>query len=108
MATMTAILLERRKDIAVMKGLGASNQLVMELLLTEVASLGLLGGLAGFALGGVLAQGVAQHLFSVTMGLTWWTLPAVCLASMLVAVFSAVVPAWSVRGVDPAAVLKGE
>src|SRR5579875_3725497 len=46
-ATMTAIVLERRKDVAVMKALGAEERSVMELFVTEGAVLGAAGGLAG-------------------------------------------------------------
>ena len=51
MATMLAIALERRKDIGVMKALGASDFHVMRLFLMEGAALGLVGGCTGFFLG---------------------------------------------------------
>lgn len=108
MATMTAIVLERRKDIAVMKALGASDPLVMRLFLSEGAGLGLLGGFAGFFLGGYLAREVAGRLFGITLNLVWWTFPLVCLASMLLAVLAALFPVRMVRRVQPAVVLKGQ
>jgi putative ABC transport system permease protein len=107
-ATMTTIVLERRKDIAVMKALGAGNRLVMELFLTEGASLGLLEALAGFALGLGMASFVAARLFDVTLTPTWWILPAVALAGTALAVFATLLPVQIVRGVQPAAMLKGE
>src|SRR6516225_7168864 len=51
MATVTSIVLERRKDIALMKALGAGDRRVMQLFLSEVAALGLLGGVVGSILG---------------------------------------------------------
>lgn len=107
-ATMTAIVLERRKDIAVMKALGASDRLVMKLFLTEGAGLGFLGGLAGFGLGVELAREAARRLFDVNLSLTWWTFPAVSLASVLLVMVAAFFPVRIVRGVEPATVLKGE
>ena len=108
MATMTAIVLERRKDIAVMKALGASDRLVMRLFLSEGAGLGLVGGVAGFALGALLARELARRLFGVSLGLSWWTLPLVVLMSVLLAGAATLFPVRIVRGVEPAVVLKGE
>jgi putative ABC transport system permease protein len=108
MATMTTIVLERRKDIAVMKALGASDRLVMELFLSEGAALGMMGALGGFALGLLLARGLAERLFSVTLSPAWWTLPVVAVAGTLLAVASTLVPVRIVRGVKPATMLKGE
>ncbi|HEV2247808.1 MAG TPA: FtsX-like permease family protein, partial [Terriglobia bacterium] len=85
MATMTAIVLERRKDIAVMKALGATNQEVTRLFLVEGASLGLVAGVAGFAAGGLLAAQVGERLFGVSLGVVWWTLPLVWGATILLA-----------------------
>ncbi len=108
MATMTAIVLERRKDVAVMKALGASDRLVMRLFLSEVAALGLAGGIAGCCFGVLLARHLAQRLFGVTLTLTVWTIPFVCLSSILLAVLSTLFPVRMVRDIYPAQVLKGE
>ena len=107
-ATMTAIVLERRKDIATMKALGASNHLVMELFLAEGASLGLVSGIAGFGIGAALASALLRRLFGVELDLLWWTLPAVCASSMLLAVIATFFPVKIVRRIQPAMVLKGE
>jgi putative ABC transport system permease protein len=107
-ATMTTIVLERQKDVALMKSLGASDSLVMRLFMSEGAALGLAGGLAGFALGVGLARGMAERLFHVGLSPTWWTLPAVTLAGMALAVLATMIPVRMVHRVQPATVLKGE
>jgi len=107
-ATMTAIVLERRKDIAVMKALGAGDRLVMRLFLAEGAALGLVGGAAGFIVGSELARQASRRIFDAALRLDWRTLPAVVGASVLVAAAAALVPARLVSGVQPASVLKGE
>jgi putative ABC transport system permease protein len=107
-ATMIAIVLERRKDIAVMKALGASNHEVTQLFLTEGATLGLIGGLAGFAVGGILASAVAERLFGVSIEVVWWTLPVVCLATAVLAVLATFFPVGMMRRIQPATALKGE
>jgi len=108
MATMTAIVLERRKDIGVMKALGAGDTLVIRLFLAEGVSLGLVGGVAGFILGDLLAQGVARRLFGVTVGLSGWSLPVVCGLTVLLAGGATLFPVRIVRAIQPAVVLKGE
>ncbi len=107
-ATMTAIVLERRKDIAVMKALGASDGLVMRLFLSEGAALGLVGGLAGFVAGVALAREMAERLFGVRLGVVWWTLPAITFGCILLAMVASAFPVKIVRRVQPAAVLRGE
>jgi putative ABC transport system permease protein len=108
MATMTAIVLERRKDIGVMKALGASDHQVMRLFMAEGAVLGMVGGCAGFFLGSFWAYGLARHLFGVTLNVIWWTLPLVCGLATLLALGAALFPVRIVRAIQPAAVLKGE
>ena len=107
-ATMTAIALERRKDIGVMKALGASDFGVMRLFLAEGAALGAAGGCAGFFLGSFWALGLAHRLFGVTLDLIWWTLPLVCGLAMLLALAAAGFLVGVVRAIQPAVVLKGE
>jgi putative ABC transport system permease protein len=108
MATMTAIVLERRKDIAVMKALGAGDRLVMRLFLAEGAGLGLVGGLAGFGLGYLIARDLGRRLFAVVLDPAWWAFPVVCLLSVVLAVAATLLPVRIVRSVQPAAALKGE
>jgi putative ABC transport system permease protein len=107
-ATMTAMVLERRKDIGAMKAMGASDRQVMQLFLAEGAALGMGGGCAGFFLGGVCADGLAHHLFGVTLNLIWWILPLVCGFDVLLALGAAVCQHGTARAMQPAAVLRGE
>ncbi len=107
-ATMTAIALERRKDIGVMKALGATDWGVMRLFLAEGAALGVTGGCLGFVLGSLWAFGLAHRLFGVTLDLIWWTLPLVCGLATLLALAAAVFLVGVVRATQPAVVLKGE
>ncbi len=108
MATMTAIVLERRKDIGVMKALGAADSLLMRLFMAEGAGLGLVGGVLGYALGALLARGLAERLFSVRLNLNLWTFPVVCGMTTALAVIAAQIPVRIVRAIQPTVVLKGE
>ena len=108
MATMTAIVLERRKDIGVMKALGAADALLMRLFMMEGASLGLLGGVLGYGVGALLARGLAERLFGVALSFNGWTLPVVCGLSVALAAIAAQAPVRIVRAIQPTEVLKGE
>jgi putative ABC transport system permease protein len=108
MATMTAIVLERRKDIGVMKALGAADALLMRLFMTESAGLGLVGGALGYGVGALLARGLALRLFGVALNLNMWTLPVVCGLTVALAVIAVQAPVRIVRAIRPSVVLKGE
>jgi len=107
-ATMTAIVLERKRDIAVMKALGATDLLLMRLFMSEGAALGLLGGLAGFVVGLIAASILGHRLFAVNINPSWWTLPFVCLLTTVLALLATAIPVRLARTVEPARVLKGE
>ncbi|MCX6814220.1 MAG: ABC transporter permease [Candidatus Aenigmarchaeota archaeon] len=51
MNTMIMAVLERRREIGVMKAIGATNRMVLTQILTESALISLIGGLGGIALG---------------------------------------------------------
>jgi putative ABC transport system permease protein len=106
-ATMTSIVIERSKDIALMKALGASDRVVMQFLLSEGAALGLIGGVLGFGIGAVLARDVALRLFHVALGPSAWVFALVCFSSILLAVIATLFPAQIVRRIQPAVALKG-
>lgn len=106
-ATMTAIVLERRKDVAVMKALGASDGVVMRLFLAEGIALGLIGGLIGFLAGALAARALAWRIFDVGIVPSGWVLLAVCLATGILAAGATMFPVRVVRSIQPAVTLKG-
>ena len=108
MATVLSIVLERRKDIAVMKALGASDRGIRLLFLSEVAALGLAGGMTGTILGIFVARDFGRRLFGVSLNVAAWTLPVVVLAAVLLALLASLVPLRVVSSVRPATILKGE
>ncbi len=108
MTTLSAIVLERRKDIAVMKALGGNQRRITALFLSEAAALGLLAGAAGYAAGLLLARWLGQAIFRAPVALRPVVLPEVVLVTLLVALLATLFPLRIVRAVEPAAILKGE
>ena len=108
LATITAIMLERRREVGLMKALGASDGLLTGLFLMEVGLLAVAGGVGGFAAGAGLAKLLGLRLFGVPLDVYWPSLPWVLLATLGVALLAAWAPIRMVRRIQPAMVLKGE
>lgn len=56
--TMTMAILERTREIGLMKAVGATNRDVLAIFLGEAAGIGFLGGLGGVLIGWLLGQGL--------------------------------------------------
>jgi len=103
---MLATALERRAEIGLFKSLGATNARVATLLLLEAGVLGLVGGIAGYLLGSVLAWRMALVVFGVPVGVHLVMLP-VCLGlALAVALVGSVFPLGRALRVSPAVVLR--
>ena len=103
---MLATALERRAEIGLFKSLGATDARVATLLLLEAGVLGLVGGIAGYLLGSVLAWRVALVVFGVPVGVHLVMLP-VCLGlALAVTLAGSVFPLGRALKVSPAVVLR--
>lgn len=108
LATMTASVLERRRDFAVMKALGASQHRVNLLFLTEAISLALLALLCGYVVGCGIADLIGKWNFHTSIAPTWWVFPQVALLNLVVALLAAAIPMRILRRLDPATLLRGD
>jgi putative ABC transport system permease protein len=63
--TLSIAVTQRRREIGILRALGATGGQIRTLFLTESAALGLVGSLVGIALGIVIATGFASSLASV-------------------------------------------
>jgi putative ABC transport system permease protein len=88
----------RRRDLAILRALGARRRTIFGAVLAEAAGIGALGSLAGFAVYGGLFAGVA-HVIRVETGVVldpaaWHPVLAICpLAMIAVCALGGVVPA---------------
>jgi putative ABC transport system permease protein len=108
LATLTAWVLDRRRDFAIMKALGASEMLLNGFFAAEAAVLGVVGAVAGFALGLGVAAWIGRVNFHAAVQPRWSVLPIVMAGSIAVALVSAVLPISLLRRVQPATILRGE
>ncbi len=108
LATLTAAVLDRRKDFAVMKALGASNRAVNAVFAAEAAALGALGAVAGFVAGLGIAFLIGRLNFSATVAPRLGIFPSVLLGSILISLGAALLPLRLLQRVQPATILRGE
>ena len=107
-AAMANALLERRREIGLMKALGASRASVASVFYSEAAILALSGGVAGFLLGALLARQIGRSVFDSAIDIQPALLPLVLLAAgLIVACGSALAIRRAVR-FDPVLALRGD
>ncbi len=108
LATLTASVLDRRRDFAIMKALGASERLVSAFFAAEAAAIGIVGALAGFGVGLLVAAWIGRANFNAAVAPRLSIFPVVLVGSIAVALLSAALPLTLLRRVQPATILRGE
>jgi putative ABC transport system permease protein len=108
LSTLMGWVLDRRRDFAIMKALGASGQLLNSFFAAEAASLGLVGAVIGFVIGIGIAMWIGRVNFHAPVVPRFGVLPIVLLGSVVVALLSAAMPISVLRRVEPAMILRGE
>ena len=116
--TLVMAILERRREIGIMKAIGASDGDVKRLFFAEAGAMGLLGGVVGVALGWTIGQAInlgtnvylksqsfpPEHFWSVP----WWLVAFAILFSFGVSLVSGLYPAGRAARLDPVQALRYE
>jgi putative ABC transport system permease protein len=108
LGTLTDLALERRREIALLKALGASGRDVVRQFGAESIAVGLLGGLLGWWMGVVAAQVIGHEVFRSSVAIHWEVFPVVLAISIGVALIASIGPIRLALRVDPAPLLRGE
>jgi len=108
LATLSSSVLERRRDFALMKALGGTQLQLMLLFLLEALVLALAGVVIGYGVGSAAALGISELNFHTASLPRVTVVPLVLLLNVLIAAMAALLPARILRGLEPAALLKGE
>jgi putative ABC transport system permease protein len=116
--TLVMAVLERRREIGIMKALGASDADVKKLFFAEAATMGLAGGALGVALGWVIGRAInlGTNVYLQRMKMSaenLWTVPLWLVAgaisfSVLVSVLAGIYPAVRAARLDPVQALRYE
>lgn len=105
--SMYTTITERRKEIGILKSLGASKSFIISSIESEAFFIGLLGVIVGFIVA-FAASYIIGREFSLTFEFsTNWILTAIGIA-VGGSLFGALYPAWRAAGIDPVEVMVNE
>jgi putative ABC transport system permease protein len=116
--TLVMAVLERRREIGVMKAIGASDQDVRRLFFTEAGAMGFLGGVLGILLGLAIGKGInfgtaiylsrRQLPAEAVWAMPLWLVGAAIVFSIVVSLVAGLYPASRAARLDPVQTLKYE
>ena len=106
--TMSTTVLERSKEIGLMKAVGGTRWEVLLIFSGEAAMLGLLGGVAGCLFGTGIAQFITRTVFAASIEFIPWFAGISLAVSLFLALLGSVGPMISVFRLDPVRSLRGE
>ncbi len=107
MNTMYTSVLERTKEIGIMKAVGARNTDVLFIFLVESGLLGMIGGVAGVIVGVAMAKGVEVVAAAklgvdlIDVNFSFWLVGGALLFSFLVGALSGAGPAYQASNLQP-------
>ncbi len=107
LATMTALAMERRVDVGLMKALGGSIGRIVALFLAEVSVLGVAGGVVGYLIGALLTIWIGRSVFGAAISPRLEVLPLI-VALMVGVALAGALPLRLLGRVKPAVILRGE
>jgi putative ABC transport system permease protein len=116
--TLVMAILERRREIGVLKALGAADRDVQRLFFAEAAAMGLLGGVLGVAIGWLIGRALnfgtdiyltRQQLPAITIAaVPWWMVAAAIAFSVGVSLAAGIYPASRAAKLNPVEALRYE
>ncbi|EHR8837285.1 ABC transporter permease [Shigella flexneri] len=104
---MTSTIMERAREIGLMKALGAREWQILLLFYLEAASSGLAGGAVGCLAGWGLAKAIGLMLFDAPLNFAWIVVPCVLVIAVLIALLGTWFPARRIARLYPVEVLYG-
>lgn len=104
---MTSTIMERAKEIGLMKALGARQWQILLLFYLEAASSGLAGGAVGCIAGWGLAKAIGLMLFDAPLNFAWVVIPCVLVVAVLISLIGTWFPARRIARLYPVEVLYG-
>jgi len=107
-AAMATAIFERRAEVGLMKALGAGKLAVASIFFAEATLLALLGGLAGFAAGTVLARQIGRSIFDSQISIPPVLFPVILVIAVLVTFAGSAAAIRRAVSLDPVFALRGE
>jgi lipoprotein-releasing system permease protein len=118
-SSLTMMVMEKHKDIGILKAMGASNTSISLIFLTGGVIIGLVGTAIGFVIGTSLSwiadyfhlirlQGEVYYINYLPFRIRITDIAAICSASLLISFLSTIYPAWQAAKLDPVEAIRYE
>ena len=104
--TLTDLALERKREIALLKAVGAPRRRIVGRFLAESAAIGLVGGMLGWLIGAAFALFIGREVFHAALRLQPGVPPLVVALAMLTALVAAAGPIRLALAIEPARALR--
>lgn len=106
LSAMTALVLERRGEVGLMKALGAEEGQIVFLFALEAGAMGLLGGVGGYLLGSALGYLLGPYLWGTPLPLMPSLLPLSLALALGVSFLGSAWPIWQAVKTEPVTLLQ--
>jgi putative ABC transport system permease protein len=107
-AAMATAIFERRAEVGLMKALGAGKVAVASVFFAEATLLALIGGLIGFAAGGLLARQIGRSIFNSQISIAPVLFPVILAIAVIVTFAGSAAAIRKAVAMDPVFALRGE
>lgn len=106
----TEMVIERAKEIAILKALGGAERKIAAFFVSESAALAIAATLSGYVAGIFFAAGIGRQIFGGSFHLQgdWLVFGSVVLVMLIVATVATAIAASRIWSIDPAIILRGE
>jgi putative ABC transport system permease protein len=107
-AAMATAIFERRAEVGLMKALGAGNVAVAAIFFAEALLLAIVGGIAGFSAGALLAHGIGRSIFNSQISVEPVLFPIIMTIAVFVTFAGSAAAIRRAVKFDPVFALRGE
>ncbi len=107
-STMSASVMERTKEIGLMKALGARDSRIAVIFLVEASAIGLSGGILGNIIGMGLAQLISKSVFNTYLHPQAVAIPVTLAVALVITTVASLLPVRNAMNVKPIIALRGE
>ncbi len=107
-AAMTTTIFERRKEIGLMKAIGADEVQISQIFFGEAIVIGIAGGAIGILIGFILSRAVGLWVFGAVISPSLLPLLVSGMLSLVVALLGSMLPVKKAAEIEPSVILRGE